>query len=357
MPRLTVNIFKKVLMAACILFVARWAHCTDVAYSGVFQGSEGPAKVTGQTQNATYTRDLNTTGNLVSLQIVYSTGTLTSKTFTDGSTSTGTITVSSNSYIQASTPTITIHGTNIAYTPASTAANTAKSISDYIVAHFTDVTSTYSAAGVVYATSTIVGTTTNFAMTTSSQAALGVSGATMTGGTNAAWTINTPTITITSNGFTTGLQVLYSGTPAIGGLTTGTTYYVSVISPNTNGQGNSFKLATTSTGSVAGLGIVLTSSQTKTTADTYTLAPLSFTNTSGAGIQIQYSDDNVNYFNGTSGNYGLSISSITFSSSGGSAMYDLGQVNHRYLRLNETAPNTGAVTYTATDNERYSFMH
>ena len=63
----------------------------------------------------------------------------------------------------------------------------------------------------------------------------------MTGGTNSAYIINTPTITIASNNFTTGLQVLYStGTVAIGGLTNQTTYYVSVIRPNNNGVSSTF---------------------------------------------------------------------------------------------------------------------
>ncbi len=358
--RLPKNVLKKCATIAGLLGVAVFARATDVAYSGTFVGTEGLATKTGQTQSATYTRDMNTTGDRVSFQIVYSSfsGTgITSQTFTDGSASTGTITVSSNAFVQSSTPTIKIHGTTIAYTPASTAANTAKSISDYIVANFSDVTSTYSAAGVVYATSTLVGTAANFTMTTSSQAALGVSGATMTGGTNAAWTINTPTITIANNGFTTGLAVLYTGTPAISGLATTTTYYISVIKPNNNGVSSTFKLSSTSTAAVAGVGIVLASSRTNTTTDTYTLAPLAFANTSGGGIQLQWSDDNVNWTNATTGNYGLTITSVTFSSGGGTALYDLGPIQHRYLRAAETPPTTGAATYTCTDNERYSFKH
>ncbi len=362
MSRFARNIMTKLVLAGIILGAVRCAHATDVAYSGVFVGTEGLAQKTGQTAAATYTRDMNTTGNLVSFQIVYSSFSgagITSKTFTDGSTSTGTITVSSNSFIQASTPTISIHGTNIAYTPASTSSGTAKSISDYIVANFTDVTSTYSASGVVFATSTVVGTAANFAMLTSSQAALGVSGSTMLGGTNSAYTVNTPTITIANNGFTTGLQVLYStgSATAIGGLTTQTTYYISVINPNNNGLSNTFKLASSLANAQAGTGIVLSSSQTKTTADSFTLAPLAFTNTSGGGIQLQWSDDNVNWTNATTGNYNATIASVTFSTGGGTTLYDLGTISHRYLRAKETPPTTGAATYTCTDNERYTIQH
>ncbi len=245
---------KRFLLLACSCFLLPGVvRATDIAYSGTFIGSEGPAKGTGITANKTYTRDMNTTGDRVSFQIVYSTYTL--------------------------------------------AVSTSFSSLNY-----------------------------------------------------------TPTITISGNNFTTGLQVLLSSgaVPAIGGLTLGTTYFVSVINPNTVGVGSSFKLSLTSTGAVAGLGLVLTS--TTTASNRYTLAPLAFTNTSG-GLQLQWSDDNVTFFNATTGNYGATISSVTFVTAGGSTLYDLGPIQHRYLRLNETAPTTGAISYTATDNERYSFKH
>lgn len=365
MSRLAKNVFKKVILAGCLLLGVKAVHATDVAYTGVFQGTEGPAKVTGQTAAATYTRDMNTTGDRISIQVVSSTFTgtgITSQTFTDGSTSTGTITVSSNSFVQSSTPTIKINGVNIVYIPQATSSATAQNISNAIIANSslnTIIVSTWTGTttGVVSATSTLVGVAANFTMTTSSQAALGVSNPTMTGGTNSAFTINTPTITIASNGFTTGLQVLYSTpTTAISGLVGGTTYYISVINPNTVGTSNSFKLASSLANAQAGTGIVLTSSQTKTTADTYTLAPLTFANTTG-GIQLQWSDDKVTFFNATTGNWAAAISSVTFASGGTNALWDLGPIQHRYLRLNETPPTAGAVNYTVTDNERYSFKH
>lgn len=248
---------RKILLSLMLTLCAGLAQATNVAYSGVFIGTEGNAKGTGVTTAKTYTRDLDTTGDRVSLQIVYST-----------------------------------------YT---------------------------------------IGVSTSF---------------------NASnYAVNTPTITITGNNFTTGLQVLLSSgaVPQIGGLVLGTTYFISVINPNTLGAASTFKLSITSTGAVAGLGVVLTSSSALT--NRYTLAPLAFTNTTFAGIQLQWSDDNVTYFNATTGNYGAAISSVTFAAAGGSALYDLGFTNHRYLRLNETAPTTGAINYTATDNERYSFQH
>lgn len=245
---------KKLLIALLFSTWASMAHATSIAYTGPFIGKEGTAVVKGGAAPATFTRDINTTGDRVSLQIV---------------------------------------------------------------------TSTYTVA-----------VSTQFG--------------------SANYTVNTPTITIVGNNFTTGYQVLFSSAalPPIGGLTFGTTYFVSVITPNTLGVSSTFKLATTSTGAVAGLGIPLTSSTT--TTNRYTLAPLAFTNVTG-GIQVQWSDDNATFFNGTTGNYNAAISSVTFTGAGTTTLYDLGPVNHRFLRLNVTPPATGAVNFTATDNERYSY--
>jgi hypothetical protein len=161
------------------------------------------------------------------------------------------------------------------------------------------------------------------------------------------YVLNTPTITINSNNFITGLQVLYStGSVAISGLTNQTTYYISVISSNT------FKLSSSLANAQAGTGIVLASSST--TSNVYTLAPLAFT---GGGIQLQWSDDGKTFSNATTGNYGATISSVSFVAAGGTTMYDLGPIQYRYLRMIETAPTAGAVNYTATDNERYSYQH
>ena len=249
MSKVVGNVLKQMILVAGTALLAVQCHATDIGYSGVFQGTEGSAKATGQTVAATYTRDMNTTGDRVSMQIVSSTYTLAAS-----------VTFSSANYI-----------------------------------------------------------------------------------------INTPTITVTNN-FTMGFQVLFSSgaLAPITGLTLGTTYYVSPITSK------SFKLALTSTGAVAGVGIVLAS--TNSVTNVYTLAPLAFTNT-GGGIQLQWSDDKVTFFNATTGNYGATISSVTFASAGATALWDLGPVQHRYLRLNETPSTTGAVNYTATDNERYSFKH
>ena len=257
MSRLIKNVFTKLLLGAGIMLLAIKCHATDIAYSGTFVGTEGLATGSGQTQSATYTRNFNTTGDRVTLQVVAS-----------SYTAAGSVTFSTSSYV-----------------------------------------------------------------------------------------INTPTITVASNNFTTGLAVLYStGTsPVISGLTNQTTYYVSVINPNTLGLSSKFKLASTSTGAVAGVGIVLASSTTAT--NSYTLAPLAFTNTTQGGIQLQASNDGTNFVNLTTGNWAAAISSVTFSLSGNDTLWDLGPIQYKWLRLKESPPTTGGVNYTVTSNERYSNIH
>jgi hypothetical protein len=265
MSRLTKNVFTKLLMAAGLLFVVRLAHATDVAYSGTFVGTEGLA-TTGTNGSAiakNFTRNYNTTGDRLSIQVVSSTYTVAVST-----------TFNSNNY-----------------------------------------------------------------------------------------TVNTPTITISgfSTGWTTGLAVLYStGSVAISGLTNQTTYYLSVLSGGGTGGSSTtnpvvFKLASSLANATSGTGIVLASSSTA--ANNYTLAPVAFANTSGGGVQPQWSDDNSTFFNATTGNYGLAITSVTFASSGATALWDMGPIQHRYLRMKVTQPTTGAAVYTITANEKYSVTH
>lgn len=253
------NVLKKFTLAIGLLLAASVCRATDIGYSGTFVGTEGLATVVGQTQAANYTRNFNTTGDRVTLQVVAS------------------------SYSAA-------------------------------------------AAGVTFSTSNYV--------------------------------LNTPTITVASNNFTMAQAVLYStvsAAPAISGLTNQTTYYISLISPNNNGVSSRFKLASTSTGAVAGVGIVLASSTTAT--NSYTLVPLAFTNTINGGIQLQASNDGTNFVNLTTGNYGVTLTSVTFSISGNNIMWDLGPIQYKWLRLKESAITTGGVTYTVTSNERYSVPH
>lgn len=244
------NALKKIALICGLLGLAGVAHATSVAYSGPFIGTEGTASGV-YASSVTFTRDMNASGDRVSMQIVYSSATLSLKTF------------SSANYV-----------------------------------------------------------------------------------------LNTPTITVIGNNFAKGLGVLYTvpvSSPAISGLTSGTTYFIIPLTTN------SFKLASTTANVYLGTGIVLASSQPVT--DAYSLTPMVFANTTSAGVQVQWSDDKVNFTNATVGNYNAAISSVTFIAAGASVLYDLGPTNHRYLRVNQTPPTTGAVNETVTTNERYSFEH
>lgn len=250
------NVLKTLILASALILMGSLARATDIGYSGTFVGTEGLATANGGATTATYTRNFNTTGDRVTLQVVGSTYTVAVST-----------NFGSNNYV-----------------------------------------------------------------------------------------LNTPTITIANNGFTTGLPVLYStGTVAISGLTNQTTYYISIVNPNTLGLSNTFKLSSSQANAKAGTGIVLASSSTAT--NRYTLAPLAFTNTNGGGIQLQASNDGTNFVNITQGNYAITVTSVTFASTGNNVIWDLGPIQYKWLRLNVTPPTTGAENYTVTSNERYSFAH
>jgi hypothetical protein len=226
------------------------------------------------------------------------------------------------------------------------------------------VASTGSTTGIiVYATSTYVGANTNYVITTSSQTALKIGGTTVTvaglggagigqmwGGSDSAYTlVNTSAtvISISSHGFMTGLAVLYS-TPsnvAIGGLQGGTTYYVIALTPN------AISLATTSALAQAGTAVILTSSQTKTTADSFglTASPL----TGNTTQQWQVSNDGSNWINFNVNSLNTTIANpiiSTYLSTGSVNVWDMGDVGYSYLRLNVGAPTTGAVKIKVIGN-------
>jgi hypothetical protein len=156
------------------------------------------------------------------------------------------------------------------------------------------------------------------------------SGAAMTGGTASAYTIDTPTISVDDHGLTTGTPVLYSTAGfALGGLTNQTTYYAIAVDTN------SFQLAETSTGAVAGDYITLTSSST-VGPHTFTVTP---TATAGTwGLKWQVSDDSTNWYN-------MAVTSVTFATPYTQSVtsWNLGEVGHRYLRLDVDEGTGGAV--------------
>ncbi len=197
--------------------------------------------------------------------------------------------------------------------------------------------------GVVYATSTLNGTAYNYSLATTSPTVLSVSQAAFTGGTNPGVTLGSQKIVGGSAALPLALPILYAiGTnPAIGGLTTGTTYYIVPLG------GNSFNLAKYSTSAVAGLAAdyaTVTSTNSGTTAHTYTIAPLAWSG--NATFIWQASNDNSNWATAPS------TGTVTFSSSTSNlnSLLDFGVFNFRYLRLNFTAPTTGAASLVVPVN-------
>lgn len=140
-----------------------------------------------------------------------------------------------------------------------------------------------------------------------------------------------------------GLPVLYSSsTQTVAPLVNQTTYYVIPV------DRSSFKLALTSTGAIAGLGIVITSSNT---AKSYTLAPLAIAGT--PSFKWQVSVDGTNYNDLTLTPYNITISSITMTSytlGGASTVWDFGPFDYTWLRLKVIAPTAGGIQLKCTPN-------
>lgn len=190
-----------------------------------------------------------------------------------------------------------------------------------------------SASGsVVTATSTINGATYNYRLQTSAPASLSASGPSMVNGVDPGMKLGSTVFTsVSNNGLTLALPILYSGSPAIGGLATGTTYYsIPTI-------GNSFLLSKYSTSAVAGIDLVtVTSTNTQITANSYTLAPLGFTG--NASFKWQVSNDNATWSD-------LAVSSITVTptTAANNTLWSFGYIGTQYVRLAVVAPTTGGL--------------
>lgn len=300
----------------------------------------------------------------VAVQVVWSTPTLSPATFTGGSVSTFTITVTSSPAQGVPGEMVCIANVCLAdgqqwnhdllgfSSMTALAIFNAANLNTYLtsIASFTYNQS----QSVVYATATSAGF--NYATYSSSQAALtitpfissnpsqGWATGAMFGGSTPSWTINTGIITSTmtapwygTNGQTpmVGLPLLYSGSPAIGGLTTATTYFYIPVSPS------AFGLSTTSTGAVVGFNalptisstsgtfIFLTSSQTVIGApNKYTLTPSTYSATTT--LTWQASNDGMNWTNVAS------TQTMTLTPNGGvaSSIFDFGNYNWAWLQAN-----------------------
>lgn len=288
------------------------------------------------------------TGGVVSL-VTFTSSTLNNAITLATTPSSGGLTIGSALFTGGqSNASITINGTALtlgtdfaAPQVASTTANMATSIAAAINANstLTAIITAAATSAVVVSTSKVVGTATNYTTVSSTQSQLSFANATMTGGTNSGYSITTDKITITGHGFTKALPVLYSsGTVAIGGLTNQTTYYIVVIDSNTVG------VSSTSAVALTGNYIDLTSSATGTTAHTYTLAPLSFSQGPAAG-KWQVSNDAANWNDYLVTSANISVSSQTFAAVNPSTntVQDFGFVDYGYIRYNTTGPTQGAV--------------
>lgn len=225
------------------------------------------------------------------------------------------------------------------WTAATSNNATASSLSSAInawAALNTKVTALASSAN-VNLTSKLADSLYNYSLVSSSPSALSVSGANMTAGTAPAFRLGSSNFAVPSNGLSLALPVLYTGSPAVGGLVSGSTYYAVPV------DANNFMLSNYSTSAVAGVDlVVITSTNTQASPDTYTLAPLGI-----AGIpsfKWQVSNDNATWSD-------LSVSSITMGPTGTAYaqppsiyFWSFGYLGVRYIRLNAVAPTAGGIS-------------
>lgn len=267
------------------------------------------------------------------------------------------LTVASANFIGGqSSATITIngvvlrYGTDWTFGASTTTSTTASSIATAINANviLAPLITAQATGAVIVSTSDFVGLSTNFTTVSSTQSALSFANATMTGGTDAGYSITTDRITIPGHGFTKALPVLLStGGATIGPLANQTTYYVVVIDSNTIGV--------SSTSAVAQVGnyIDLTSSSTQTTAHTLTLTPGTFIQGLTAA-KWQVSNDGTNWadFSVTSAN--IAVSSQTFAAvfPSSTVVQDFGIIDYGYLRYNVVGPTQGAVNLKVIMNAK-----
>lgn len=207
---------------------------------------------------------------------------------------------------------------------------------------------------VVTTTATTVGTAGNYAITSSSQGALTISpftssgpvtaSGTMFGGSNSSFTINTSQINLPGSGLGLAEGVWFSATAggSLSPLVSGTTYFA------IPGTGGILQLALTSTGAIAGLPIVFTSSATKTTADVFTLNVPAIAGT--PSVAWAASNDGVHWLPYTVTPFNISIPGVSYGSyvaSGTVTNTDFGHYNYSFLGLSVTAPTAGAVNLNA----------
>ena len=250
-----------------------------------------------------------------------------------------------------------------------TAASIAGSFSNSVASQ---TVSFGAASAVIGATTTAVGASTNYALLTSTQGALtispftssgpvnsaGIGGAVgaMYGGFNSSYTINGSVIFSTGSPLALAQGVWFStsvGATGLSPLVIGTTYYAI---PGASGSGT-FQLALTSTGALAGVPIVLTSSAVKTTPDVFNLNFPTGTGGAGApgqsGVSWAVSNDQVHWVLYNLTPFNIAIGSVTYPASGYNGAtgvvnnYDFGHMDYGYLGLSVTASTAAPTTVGA----------
>jgi hypothetical protein len=360
----------KLFKTACLMLFAISAFAATPKVNG-FLGNESGVAVA-----RTYPLALNNYSvDQAAFVLLWSSATPGSTTFNDGAVSSATLTVSS-SPAQGITgeavcinQTCLIDGRDWTHSPIGQSSGTAINIAAAINANTTlnqvIIATAPTNSSVVYTTSVVVGTSANFALYASTTAVRWNPANAMIGGRDSSFTIN-QTVIFSSNPWSpvgktpmVGLPVVFStGTSAIGGLTNQTTYYVIPI------NANAFGLSTTSTGALAGYNelpvvsstaipgtfIAFTSSQTKLTADNYTLAATVFAGTPSGLWQVSNDGQNWSTY--------ASSGTVILAPSGGvqqSLAGDFGTINFAFIRFNlNTPPTGGALQFAIEPNGKNS---
>lgn len=244
--------------------------------------------------------------------------------------------------------------------------DTAKNLSDYIMS--TSLSSILITTwtingtwGIIYATSVLNGTASNFSLGSSTQAIMVVSGvssttvsastgafgraiSTMTGGTDIGFSTITSIISITGHGYSTGMAVLLTTAATSDtnfSLYAPATYYVIIV------DSNSIKLAAASTAAVAGSYIPLTKLSTGTAGHTFTLTPVPIADSWSGWFQVSNDSTTATWTN-------LPIATMTFVSPfvSSTTYTDIGDTNARYLKFTVNGSTCGAANIRVTINSK-----
>ena len=325
------------------------------------------ANEAGLSHNQTYLLDMSQfQGSRLSFEVLAASTSWSSLVLQDGEQSTGQITVSNYAFIGTSSGAVTINGVTVQanrdYQAKTSNAATTNLLTQALAALNQGIS--YSSAslgsnGIIYATSTLNGAAYNYTWSSTSNTANGAlylnGQSALTGGVTPDFTLGSQFFSsTTANGWTAGTRILYNAaqTPAIGGLTGGTTYYAAPT-----GSPYIFRLALYSTSASAGNPssdfVTITSTSTGLTQNNYNLTPTIF---AGSPAYVWQASNDGTFFT-TAPSTATSVNSVTIPVPTGAGvttlapydlLFDFGYANFRYYRLNVTAPTQGGLFLQAT---------